>query len=120
EVMAEIAAASDQQTQGIDQVNVAVSQMDSLTQANAANSEESASAAEELSSQAEEMQSMAAAFRLSNESKHASRPAMKRPAARKPVGGRVPAGVGASRGRHDPDPSAVIPFDSDERELANF
>jgi methyl-accepting chemotaxis protein len=61
----EIAAASQEQSQGIDQVNTAVAQMDKVTQQNAANSEESASAAEELSSQAEELQSMVAQFVLS-------------------------------------------------------
>jgi len=65
-LIAEIAAASQEQSQGIDQVNTAVAQMDQVTQQNAANSEESASAAEELSSQAEELQSMVAQFVLSN------------------------------------------------------
>ncbi len=65
-LIAEIAAASQEQSQGIDQVNTAVAQMDKVTQQNAANSEESASAAEELSSQAEELQGMVAQFKLSN------------------------------------------------------
>lgn len=71
-LIAEIAAASQEQSQGIDQVNTAVSQMDKVTQQNAANSEESASAAEELSSQAEELQSMVAQFALSNKSNGSS------------------------------------------------
>ncbi len=65
DLIAEIAAASQEQAQGIDQVNTAVAQMDKVTQQNAANSEESASAAEELSSQAEELQSMVSQFALS-------------------------------------------------------
>jgi methyl-accepting chemotaxis protein len=65
EVMAEIAAASDQQTQGVSQVNTAVEQMNQVTQQTAANAEESASAAEELSGQAEEMKSMVNSFQLS-------------------------------------------------------
>jgi methyl-accepting chemotaxis protein len=65
QVVAEIAAASDQQDQGIGQVNKAVEQMNQLTQQNAANAEESASAAEEMSSQSEEMRSMVAGFKLS-------------------------------------------------------
>jgi len=64
QVVAEIAAASDQQDQGISQVNKAVEQMNQLTQQNAANAEESASAAEEMSSQSEEMRSMVASFKL--------------------------------------------------------
>jgi methyl-accepting chemotaxis protein len=55
DLVAEIAAASQEQAQGIEQVNTAVSQMDKVTQQNAANAEESASASEELSAQAEQM-----------------------------------------------------------------
>ena len=53
ELVAGIATASSEQSQGIGQVNTAVTQMDKVTQSNAASAEESASAAEELSSQAE-------------------------------------------------------------------
>ncbi len=52
ELVAEIATASKEQSQGIGQVNTAVSQMDKVTQSNAASAEESASAAEELNAQA--------------------------------------------------------------------
>ncbi|MCC7376553.1 MAG: methyl-accepting chemotaxis protein [Verrucomicrobiales bacterium] len=48
----EVAGASKEQNQGIQQVTSAVSQMDKVTQANAASAEESASAAEELRAQA--------------------------------------------------------------------
>jgi methyl-accepting chemotaxis protein len=64
-VMAEIAAASEQQTQGVDQVNGVINQMNIVTQQIAANAEESASGAEELSGQAEELKSMVRAFQLS-------------------------------------------------------
>ena len=57
-LIAEIAAASKEQSQGIGQVTTAVSEMDKVVQQNAANAEESASAAEELSSQAEEVNGM--------------------------------------------------------------
>ncbi|MEO5366576.1 MAG: methyl-accepting chemotaxis protein [Magnetococcus sp. WYHC-3] len=57
-LIAEIAAASKEQSQGIDQVSTAVTEMDKVVQQNAANAEESASAAEELSSQAEEVNGM--------------------------------------------------------------
>ena len=53
----EINAASQEQAQGIDQINKAVAEMEKVTQQNAANAEESASAAEELISQAEQMKS---------------------------------------------------------------
>ena len=56
ELVGEIAAASNEQAQGIEQVNIAVTEMDKVTQQNAANAEESASASEELNAQAEEME----------------------------------------------------------------
>jgi methyl-accepting chemotaxis protein len=55
ELVAEIAAASKEQSGGIDQVNTAVSEMDKVVQQNAASAEESASAAEEMSAQAEQL-----------------------------------------------------------------
>ncbi|MBD3293852.1 MAG: hypothetical protein GF393_13090 [Armatimonadia bacterium] len=54
----EIAAASAEQSQGLDQINSAVSQMDTVTQTTAANAEESASSSEELTSQASELNTM--------------------------------------------------------------
>ncbi len=54
----EISAASNEQAQGVDQVNTAVAQMDKVTQTNAANAEESASAAEELNAQAEQLRGL--------------------------------------------------------------
>ena len=55
ELAAAVASASREQSQGIDQVNLAVGQMDKVTQSNAASAEESASAAQELNGQAEAM-----------------------------------------------------------------
>ena len=59
-LVAGIASASKEQSQGIGQVSKAVSEMDNVVQQNAANAEETASAAEELSSQAEELKGMVA------------------------------------------------------------
>jgi len=56
----EIAAASQEQTQGIEQVNKAVAEADKVTQKNAATAEESASAAEEMNGQAERMKGLVA------------------------------------------------------------
>ncbi len=53
ELMDEIAAASQEQSQGISQVSKAITQMESVTQQNAANAEENASASAELSAQAQ-------------------------------------------------------------------
>jgi methyl-accepting chemotaxis protein len=54
-IVTEIAQASKEQSQGIDQVNQAVTRIDKITQSNAAGAEESASAAEELNAQAAEL-----------------------------------------------------------------
>jgi methyl-accepting chemotaxis protein len=54
-LVSEISVASAQQDEGIGQINTAVTQMDQVTQQNAANAEESASASEEMNAQAEQM-----------------------------------------------------------------
>ncbi len=63
ELVAEVAAASKEQSQGIDQVNTAVGQIDKVTQSNAANAEESASASQELNSQADALRQSVAELR---------------------------------------------------------
>ena len=60
ELVGEIAIASREQAQGIDQVTQAATEMDKVIQQNAANAEENASASEELSAQSEEMRSYVA------------------------------------------------------------
>jgi len=55
DLVKEIAAASSEQAHGISQINIAVAEMDKVTQQTAANAEESASASEELNAQAEQM-----------------------------------------------------------------
>jgi methyl-accepting chemotaxis protein len=55
-LIGEVAAGSNEQAQGIDQINTAVAQMDHVTQSNAANAEESASASKQLSAQAVQLQ----------------------------------------------------------------
>ena len=57
-LVSEIATASNEQTQGIEQVNTAVGQIDKVTQSNAAAAEESASAAEEMNAQASELNTL--------------------------------------------------------------
>ncbi len=59
DLVAEIAAAAQEQSRGLEQVSAAAGQMDKVTQSNAANAEESASAAEELASQAEQLKTVA-------------------------------------------------------------
>jgi methyl-accepting chemotaxis protein len=55
ELMAEIAAASQEQTHGANEISQSMSQISVITQQNAANAEESAAAAEELNAQANSM-----------------------------------------------------------------
>jgi methyl-accepting chemotaxis protein len=58
QLIGEIAAASNEQAQGISQISKAVAEMDTVVQQNAANAEESASAAEELNAQAVTMKEL--------------------------------------------------------------
>lgn len=67
DIVAEITAASVEQSSGVHQVGEAVSQMDQATQQNAALVEESAAAAESLKSQAQQLVQAVAVFQLSHE-----------------------------------------------------
>jgi methyl-accepting chemotaxis protein len=58
DLVSEIAVASNEQSQGIEQINRAVSEMDRIVQQNAATAEESASTSEEMSAQAGVMNQM--------------------------------------------------------------
>ncbi|MDR5741265.1 MULTISPECIES: methyl-accepting chemotaxis protein [unclassified Caballeronia] len=63
DIMGEIAAASHEQSRGIEQVNQAIAQMDEVTQQNAALVEEAAAAAGSLEDQAEQLRGAVAVFR---------------------------------------------------------
>ena len=64
DIMGEIASASDEQRRGIEQVALAVSQMDQVTQQNASLVEEAAAATEQLAHQADRLTSQVAVFKL--------------------------------------------------------
>ena len=64
DIIGEISAASREQSKGIGQVNQAVTQMDEVTQQNAALVEEAAAAAGALESQAKELEASVSMFRL--------------------------------------------------------
>jgi methyl-accepting chemotaxis protein-1 (serine sensor receptor) len=64
DIMGEISAASTEQSSGIDQVNKAVSQMDEVTQQNAALVEEAAAAAGSLQEQAQRLAEAVAVFKI--------------------------------------------------------
>ena len=73
DIVAEIAAASAQQSSGIEQVNKSVIQMDGMTQQNAALVEQAAAATQSLSDQAQRLNTMLAKYIVSD---HAEAPAM--------------------------------------------
>jgi methyl-accepting chemotaxis protein len=66
DIMGEIAAASHEQTQGIEQVNQAITQMDQVTQQNAALVEEAAAAAQSMREQAGHLVQTVSVFKLDN------------------------------------------------------
>ncbi|MBW2107812.1 MAG: chemotaxis protein, partial [Deltaproteobacteria bacterium] len=123
DLVSEIAAASNEQAQGIEQVNTAVAEMDKVVQQNAANSEESASAAEEMSAQAQELQSMLATFKLTRQEARRPQVAAAAPMSHqdpvpKTVALRRPKAVSKlnAKGAKSaaPNPEAVIPMDDNE------
>ncbi len=66
DLVAEIAASSNEQSAGINQVNLGLGQIDQVTQQNAANALESERVSSELSAQAAELLQMVNQFRLGN------------------------------------------------------
>jgi len=68
--MAEIAAASQEQSSGIEQVNQAITQMDQVTQQNAALVEEAAAAAESLQEQAQSLTQAVSIFKVTHNEAH--------------------------------------------------
>ena len=65
DIMSEISAASGEQTAGIEQINEAITQMDQVTQQNAALVEEAAAAAASLQEQAGQLASVVSVFKIS-------------------------------------------------------
>ena len=81
DIVAEITAASREQSDGIEQVNQAIVQMDQVTQQNAALVEEAAAAAESLQDQSTNLTNLVSAFNVGTESR-TSAPARRAPATR--------------------------------------
>jgi methyl-accepting chemotaxis protein len=65
EIVGEITQANHEQTSGIEQINIAISQMDHVTQQNAALVEQAAAAAAAMQDQAGELNQVVSQFRLS-------------------------------------------------------
>jgi methyl-accepting chemotaxis protein len=68
DLVAEIAASSNEQAQGISEINIGLGQIDQVTQQNTANAEQSAAAAEELASQSGELKEYLQRFTLRRKS----------------------------------------------------
>ena len=69
DIMQEIAAASDEQSRGIEQVSIAINEMDNVTQQNASLVEEASAAASSLEDQAARLTAAVGIFRLNSQQK---------------------------------------------------
>jgi len=130
----EIAAASTEQAHGIGQINIAVAEMDKITQTTAASAEESASAAQELNIQAMQMEGYVAALETivfgrtegngSERTRAAAvgiKPLVNRNAKSLPVSG-VHCGKASSlkKGKSTLSPKQLIPLEDGERSFQDF
>ncbi|MFW8600258.1 methyl-accepting chemotaxis protein [Desulfobacterota bacterium M19] len=106
DLVAEIAAASSEQANGIAQINQGLSQIEQVTQQNTAASEQGAAAAAELSGQAEQMREMLARFTTRS---HTGGPGSSQSALPHPAAGINEASRGSS-----PRPSEIIALDDSE------
>ena len=125
ELVSEIASASNEQARGIEHVNTAVTEMDKVTQSNAASAEESASASEEMTAQAELMKAMVGELvvlvRGSNggikyaprELKKTAEAGLEISASRKRIQGTAPQGHMVK----EVTPTQVVPFDDDLKDF---
>jgi methyl-accepting chemotaxis protein len=127
-LIAEITSATNEQAQGVDQVNTAVAQMDKVTQQNAASAEESASASSELAGQAENLNNIVSDLtglvtgagrgrQAQSSGGSYTRPAPKRPSSSNEGGGNrgmrsLPAPSGG-KDKKVMKPNEVIPLDGD-------
>ena len=74
DLVGEMAAASNEQAQGIAQISQGLGQIDQVTQQNTATAEETAAAAEELSGQAAELRGLVGLFKLKTQASLAASP----------------------------------------------
>ncbi|MEB0140738.1 MULTISPECIES: methyl-accepting chemotaxis protein [unclassified Undibacterium] len=92
DLVQEIAAASQEQSAGVGQINTAMNQMNQITQQNASSSEELAATAEEMTSQAEQLKELVGFFRIANVTPRIAESRNQRPGS----GKRSRAGAGAA------------------------
>jgi methyl-accepting chemotaxis protein len=126
DLIGEISAASREQSGGIDQVNIAITEMDKVVQQNAANAEESASASEEMNAQAEQLKEYVDDLVMlvtGNRNQAAAKPVRQQRPART-IGASHPKKAAPRRQLTDRKtaevrPDQMIPFDDDE-DFKNF
>ena len=90
ELISEINASSQEQASGIEQVNRAIVQMDSVTQSNAAQVEELSSTSQSLAAQADQLRDLVARFKLPEHAMLAATASVKRSAPKALVGADKP------------------------------
>ncbi|PKH08235.1 methyl-accepting chemotaxis protein [Moritella sp. Urea-trap-13] len=73
DLVQEISAASEEQSEGVGQINSAMGQLNTITQQNASSSEELSATAEEMSSQAQQLQSVMDFFKITAQTGHSSK-----------------------------------------------
>ena len=88
DLVGEMAAASNEQAQGIAQISQGLGQIDQVTQQNTATAEETAAAAEELSGQADELRGLIAQFKLKDGTGPSTRPHSASNPSKKPTASR--------------------------------
>jgi len=74
ELVQDVAAASNEQSSGVAQINQSLAQVDQVTQRNASAAEELAATAEEMAAQAEGLQNLVSFFRINGEHRIAAAP----------------------------------------------
>lgn len=99
-VVSEITAASNEQKQGVDQITTAITDLDSMTQHNAALVEETASASEEMANQAQELMALMSQFKI-REGGIMAAPSVDLNSARKRIAVKHEAADGGN-GKHEP------------------
>ena len=77
ELIQDVAAASKEQSAGVDQINKAMNQVDTVTQRNASSAEELSSTAEELAAQSKQLQQLMTFFRVTSDQPSHTEPTKK-------------------------------------------
>jgi methyl-accepting chemotaxis protein len=100
DIVAEISAASQEQSSGIEEVNRAIVQMDEVTQQNAALVEQAAAAAQSMQDQAANLAQVVSVFKLDHAQavrRHSVVPSLAKAAAASAGGDAAPVRIGAAK-----------------------